>query len=81
MATSYPKRGKKGSRPGSGAGNQGIGSESEKIGHPYHYRHEMGSSEVRSRELYDNDYGKTAAPQPQRGGRAVSMRPTIITAS
>lgn len=81
MFETFPKRGKKGSSPGTGPGFMGVSSESSEMGHPYHYRHEMGGSEVRDRECYDNDYGKTAAPRPDRAGKPVSMRPTIITAS
>ena len=75
----FPKRGKKSTAPSSGRlGRKVVDQE---LGDPYRYRHSMGGDQVRMRELYDNDYGKDAAPVPERGGVPVSPRKTIITAS
>jgi hypothetical protein len=66
--TSYPKKGKRSSRPGTAAKGK-----SEKLGNPYFYRHEMGGDEMRMREIMGNDYSKPA--KPRRGERTTNGIP------
>lgn len=74
MTKSYPKRGKKSSRPGTAAQ-----FKEQKLGSCYFSRQTMLSSD-RLRELGANDYGKKAqAKKKEIAGIAVNPRRTIIT--
>jgi len=57
--TTYPKKGKKSSRPGTAAKGK-----TEVLGSVYFYRHEMSGDEIRMREVDNNDYSKSAKPRP-----------------
>lgn len=71
----WPKAGKKSSRPG-----VEVAPQSEKPGDPYHYRCSKGGAETRDRELQSNDYGKKAQKvRPPPSGIAVDPRRTIIS--
>lgn len=74
MTESFPKAGKKSSRPGTAAKNK-----SQELGSCYFYRHDMLGGE-RTRQLADNDYGVRAQKKTKKtGGLRVNPRRTIIT--
>jgi hypothetical protein len=74
MVETFPKKGKKSSRPGTAAKDS-----SERLGSPYYYRCEKGGTDKRARELLENDYGKEAQETDKvRDGFPVSPRRTMI---
>ena len=79
MATSYPKKGKKGSRPG-----VEVKGSTETMGSPYFFRCEKGGDETRAQQIYENIYGKADKGRRKERttkGFPVSPRRTIITGS
>lgn len=79
MYESFPKKGKKSSRPGK-VDKDPIGTQ--RTGNPYFFRHDTGGDEKRVREIYSNDYGKKAQKTDKvLAGFPVSPRRTMITGS
>ena len=76
---SFPKKGKKGGRPGTADKGR-----SETLGSPYFYRSERGGDESRAQQIYENIYGKADKARPKERttkGFPVSPRRTMITGS